>query len=113
LGITRTLTWPWRERVNSALKIAHITHEALMAGSYGNASLIAGVTDRMFSTLQFNAGPTVAPHMMKTLEGVCKEPGAARVFDLAQDIRKDIRGDDDGKAFAALSHEVIGAVSRG
>jgi hypothetical protein len=85
-----------RSTVYSAMKIARLTHDALINGCFGSAPLLAKATGLIFDTLQFDARKSAAHRILEEMGKTCDEPGARSVIDLGKEIRRSIFfGTDD------------------
>lgn len=102
-----------RNTVYSAVKIARITHEALVNGCYGNAPLLAGTARKMFDTLQFEPRKKAAERILTEMIRRSDEPEAQAAFSMAKKIQDNIFSDYTGDHSISVARDALSSVENG
>ena len=102
-----------KEIIYSTMKIAKITHQALINGCYGNAPLLAKTAGDMFDTLQFGPRKTVSKRLLKEMPRRTKDPMALNAYEMAKEIQGNVFSDYTGDKKISITKEVLSAVARG
>lgn len=101
------------DTVYSALKIARLTHDALVNGCYGSPPQLAGIALSMLDTLQFAPQKTVSSRILKEMQRLTDDPVPQRAYEMASEIQRGTWLDTTADPLLGVAREILSTIARG